>query len=347
MEYHHVPSSLPLFGTSFETLRDTLEPYHHSLSRPAHQTDAPFQWSMDIAAANGLTIVQAQCSDEWSLTHEGGEENLGLLMPHAGRLEVTLDKQDVSAIPGQAMLVPTPLLRYMRFCCDEGKHVLVSLNFAKSVIARVLPSLAVGAELHELHLEPLIDLSKGIGPTLNLLVQTLMTGMYGDKTLERSPKTMARLIDSALHLIFENVPHRSNDRATGRLPNITPRHVKIATDFMHANLHRQLTVAEIAKAAAVSVRALQAGFQRYRDTTPLRYLRTIRLEAVHAELSSPDNRLSVGEVAQKWGFGHFGRFSAQYRAIYGQYPSETVKQTWRSLKEKDTDIHVGHDVSAK
>jgi transcriptional regulator GlxA family with amidase domain len=75
------------------------------------------------------------------------------------------------------------------------------------------------------------------------------------------------------------------------------------------------------------VRSLQAGFRKFKETTPAAYLRRIRLEAVHAELSLSENRLPVREVALKWGFTQMGRFAAQYRARFGHYPSETLMWT--------------------
>ena len=51
-----------------------------------------------------------------------------------------------------------------------------------------------------------------------------------------------------------------------------------AVDFMHANMHQPLTLSEVAEATGISVRSLQYGFRRFRDITPLAYLREIRLE---------------------------------------------------------------------
>jgi len=81
---------------------------------------------------------------------------------------------------------------------------------------------------------------------------------------------------------------------------------------------------DVAEAAGVSVRSLQAGFRKFKDTTPATYLRGIRLEAVHAELSLWENRLPVSEVALKWGFTQMGRFAAQFHERFGRYPSEML-----------------------
>jgi transcriptional regulator GlxA family with amidase domain len=94
---------------------------------------------------------------------------------------------------------------------------------------------------------------------------------------------------------------------------------------MHANMHQPLTLSELAQATGISVRSLQYGFRRFRNVTPFAYLREIRLAAAQAELSSPLNRLSVQDVALKWGFTHMGHFAARYRAAYGETPSETAR----------------------
>jgi transcriptional regulator GlxA family with amidase domain len=151
--------------------------------------------------------------------------------------------------------------------------------------------------------------------------------MHGARLLERSPKAMALLAEAALLLIFENVPHRLSYRLDRELLDVARWHTHQAIDFMHANMHRPLTVIDIAEAVGVSVRSLQAGFRQFKDTTPVAYLRRIRLQTAHAELSSPENTLMVNEVALKWGFTQMGRFAAQYRATFGVYPSETAKRT--------------------
>jgi transcriptional regulator GlxA family with amidase domain len=44
------------------------------------------------------------------------------------------------------------------------------------------------------------------------------------------------------------------------------------------NAHRDISVADIAAAANVSIRTIQLAFRRHLDTTPNAYLRRVRLE---------------------------------------------------------------------
>ena len=61
------------------------------------------------------------------------------------------------------------------------------------------------------------------------------------------------------------------------------------------------------------------------------YLRRLRLQRVHAELAanSPES-VTVTMVAGRWGFVHLGRFASQYRQLFGETPSETLRARGQS-----------------
>jgi AraC-like DNA-binding protein len=85
-------------------------------------------------------------------------------------------------------------------------------------------------------------------------------------------------------------------------------------------------VTDIARATNLSVRALEDGFRRHVGTTPMAYVRGVRLARAHDELveAEPDATTAMA-VAQRWGFTHYGRFAAQYRQRFGCSPSQTLR----------------------
>ncbi len=106
-----------------------------------------------------------------------------------------------------------------------------------------------------------------------------------------------------------------------------PATLRRAVAFIDDNAHLQITTADIASAADVTVRAVQLAFRRHLDTTPLAYLRRVRLEKAHRELLAADPaHTTVTEVAYRWGFASASRFAAQYRAAYGVMPSRTLRR---------------------
>ncbi|MEU4343641.1 AraC family transcriptional regulator [Nocardia sp. NPDC023852] len=102
--------------------------------------------------------------------------------------------------------------------------------------------------------------------------------------------------------------------------------VRQAVDFMHVHAAEPVTVTQLAAEAGVGVRALQEGFRRDLDTTPMAYLRRVRLEHARTELEKADpHETTVSAIALRWGFRHLGDFARAYRMAYGERPSETLK----------------------
>ncbi|RWY79423.1 AraC family transcriptional regulator [Rhizobium leguminosarum] len=106
----------------------------------------------------------------------------------------------------------------------------------------------------------------------------------------------------------------------------SPRQVKRAIEFMRAHLHEVLTLEQIVQASGGSTRALQLGFQQFKFTSPMRYLKDLRLEAVHKELLTGDNVRTIAQVAQTWQFFQLGRFAADYHSRFGELPSQTFSK---------------------
>ena len=107
-----------------------------------------------------------------------------------------------------------------------------------------------------------------------------------------------------------------------------PAYLQRAIDCIQAQAEQALGISDIARAACVSVRTLEEGFRRSLNTTPHAYLRQVRLQRVHGLLQQAARQgqpLSLFEVAYRFGFFHLGRFSAYYKAQFGESPSATLR----------------------
>ena len=108
---------------------------------------------------------------------------------------------------------------------------------------------------------------------------------------------------------------------------VAPPAVRRAAAFMDADAGSTVTVAEVAGAAGVSVRALQYAFRSHYGITPTGYLRRVRLERAHWQLQTADPAvgMTVAEAARRWGWANQAKFAAAYRAQYGVPPSHTLR----------------------
>ncbi|WP_228717474.1 helix-turn-helix transcriptional regulator [Allosaccharopolyspora coralli] len=104
------------------------------------------------------------------------------------------------------------------------------------------------------------------------------------------------------------------------------RGLRRAVAFIEANPDLDLTLTDIARAANVSPRALQLAFRRHLDTTPMHYLRRVRLDRAHHDLQNAvaGDGTTVTGVAARWGYARPSRFAADYRSAYGEHPHRTL-----------------------
>lgn len=105
-----------------------------------------------------------------------------------------------------------------------------------------------------------------------------------------------------------------------------PVMLRRAMEYMDANVSNDIALTDIAEAVHLTPRAVQYMFRKHLETTPLQYLRRLRLHYAHQELVAGDRLHStVTEIAARWGFAHTGRFAVLYRQTYGQSPHTTLR----------------------
>lgn len=102
-----------------------------------------------------------------------------------------------------------------------------------------------------------------------------------------------------------------------RLP--TARHLVKAKDLADARYFEPLTVADLAKAAALSPAHFSREFKRAYGESPHEYLLTRRLERAAAMLRTTNR--PVTEIAFSVGLSSLGSFTTSFTRIYGRSPS--------------------------
>ena len=105
------------------------------------------------------------------------------------------------------------------------------------------------------------------------------------------------------------------------------RLVKRAQDYLDGAGDAPVHISELTSHLRVSRRTLHRAFDEVVGIPPMRYLRQKRLcEARLLLQQTGATGITVAEVAFRQGFSDFSRFSAYYRALFGENPSETLNQ---------------------
>ena len=103
--------------------------------------------------------------------------------------------------------------------------------------------------------------------------------------------------------------------------------VRRAEEFMRAHLSEPIALHEICAAARASERTVEYGFREMYGMGAKKFLQVLRLNHARRLFRFGGNAVSVQDGAAAAGFWHMGHFSANYRRLFGETPSETIRRS--------------------
>ncbi|OBH53628.1 AraC family transcriptional regulator [Mycobacterium sp. E2479] len=139
-----------------------------------------------------------------------------------------------------------------------------------------------------------------------------------------------QLIRTLVASVVEAYPEIAHSAGMCPGGNVRPAALRRAIAYLEATAAEDVRIGDVAVAARVSTRALQEAFRKHLDTTPMAYLRSVRLARAHTDLrqASVEEGVTVAAIAYRWGFGNLGRFAADYRRQFGRSPSEVLRAAY-------------------
>jgi len=134
-------------------------------------------------------------------------------------------------------------------------------------------------------------------------------------TLERS------LLDAFARAVTSADPAATQDRA--KLP--ATRLVRQCEEYLESHLHLPVYIAELCTLTGASERTLRNAFHTVYGVGPTRYLVQRRLAMARHALKHAQPGDTVTAIATRNGLWDLGRFAADYRTLYGEPPSATLR----------------------
>ena len=132
------------------------------------------------------------------------------------------------------------------------------------------------------------------------------------------------LVQSMQELLAETLNAESRLLPMTRATREAYRVVRDAEAFLEEHLGQPIFRQQLCQALGVSLRKLHDSFMATTGMSPLAYLKTRRLLLARRALCRGEGDAAlVKSVALAHGFWHFGHFAQDYRAQFGETPSET------------------------
>jgi AraC family transcriptional regulator, ethanolamine operon transcriptional activator len=123
---------------------------------------------------------------------------------------------------------------------------------------------------------------------------------------------------------------------------VKARHRAAQRAYTYLMDHRAspVTVGELCAASGTTERTLQRVFLETYGLSPAALVKAVRLTGARRALQDPSGTMSVTDVALHRGFFHLGRFAHDYREMFGESPSDTLR---RALGAGPDGEHLSND----
>lgn len=264
----------------------------------------------------GVSFRRMHYRGDCSITFGDPLDEITFVLPSAGRV-VFEHGGETAGGPGVGLAIDKRGVRTLRFADD---HAQCGMSIRRGLITERLALLLGRPVLQPIRFEPVVDLGVAAFQGIRALLE-LATGNEFEQLIHAGVLMPVRLQEMLVDAVLEAWPHNHSEALRRPTPQIAPRHVRLAMDYIRAHPHSLISGTELAALANVSLRGLQQGFRRFVGASIVDYQRQVRLERAYEALMGGEAG-SVSEVALRHGFSNAGRFSQYFQQAYGVSPAQ-------------------------
>jgi AraC-like DNA-binding protein len=269
-----------------------------------------------------VDFVQLQCDRDFHVDQPDEFDYYYLKLILSGRCELRMGEDVTAVSEGEAIAVnPFGSLKVLWKGLCEQVMIRLDRNALEQTLAEEL-DIEISDPIRFAPVAVGSDESRPVSALVDLLRRDADGAcVFGTWRLGRQ---FERLVHLAALQCFPNNYSELLRRATSM---VAPYYVRKAEEYLREHLREDVTIEDIARVTGVSTRSLFYGFRRWRDTTPMAYLKKLRLDVAREALrSAARTGASVTDVATSVGFFHLSRFSSEYKARFGEPPSATLRR---------------------
>ncbi len=104
------------------------------------------------------------------------------------------------------------------------------------------------------------------------------------------------------------------------------RLIKQTEVLLRENIKYPISLTDLCQNIGQNQRSLYYAFQAAYGLSPMQYLKILRLNGIRRVLKRAEPKENtVTKIALDWGFWHLGQFSTDYKKMFGESPSTTLR----------------------
>ncbi len=204
---------------------------------------------------------------------------------------------------------------------------IVALTIPEAELAQQIVDIThedPGALLHThgvVHLTP--QLAAQVRQAALTYINTAVRSVAAPDAPSPFPQMAKSIVELMARVLVSTQPQRHVKSSLNRSRQLIHK----AEDFCGQHPNQPLRIAQLCREIGVSERTLRDAFVKLTDTSPLAYLKTQRLNQVYRELRDSDpSEVLIKQIAYSKGFNHLGHFCRDYKQLFCESPSNTLKR---------------------
>ena len=276
----------------------------------------PLNYRKVTYSLGDMFVCSTASTSGWGFEKQQNTDVYFVSFTHRGESRWEMNKQGKINASQQLCIIDSSQLVQGQFS-RETLTDTVMIN--ASSLKKELEALQ-GFACHErLEFKSLLPPDAKVWPMLGSIIQCMRTLLMQNEELP-SPFAVSYLKQALMSTLIEAAPHNYSHLGKVNARSVFPRHLARAIDYIHAHANEDIVISDVAQFACTSVRNLQLGFRLYKNSTPMQYLREVRLLSAHKDILDPDVRRTWQAIARAWGFSDVDSFSRYYNRRFGETP---------------------------
>jgi AraC-like DNA-binding protein len=290
-----------------------------------------FRWEANRTLFGRLGIMATGYGASIHARSQGVSQHFSLVVPIHRRASAKQARKTADLVPGRTAVLCSPSMP-TEFLLESGYHGR-TIGIPTQVVESTLDALTGISRAESVRFDLSVNLGSAGGAAALRLFE-FMVSEVDRRGPKRSPIVEDQLAEAFVCALLSGLPHNHSRLFTTTPMVVEPLCVRRAEEYIEANAHEHIALADLAAVTGVAIRTLTAAFRTHRGYSPMAFLRTRRFELAHKRLVAT-SAATVAAVALSCGFEHLGRFSVGYRARFGESPTETLRRS-RAQKETST-----------
>lgn len=281
-----------------------------------------FDCAKQICIIGNTSISRSTSATGWAFEQKPEFEALLFTVPDSGRLIWETPKNKYESQLGSVFVIDQKNLIHSKISPQASYISIFVLHEDMFQCLRTLIDVAPKAKINFKNSYT----DAWVGRFLTNLADTALS-LSGRNSIADGP-FLRHLKETLLTFLIYNLDNNYSQLIRSQDTTIVPAPHSIKSTMEYIDLHfsEALTSADLALQANISIRGLQIGFKKYKNTTVNNYIRHVRLTNARKMILDDNLFWSLQQIAYACGFSNYYSFCKYYFMAFSERPQDAVKR---------------------